>query len=86
MNTLTLKIPQSLNDALDLASARRQMSKSAVVREALEKTLEADLHQASASAQWVKKWGTDMGKLKGISATGVRGDDRLAHLLKKHVH
>lgn len=86
MNTLTLKIPQSLNDALQLASARRQMSKSAVVREALEKTLEADLHQASASVQWVKKWSGAIRNDQGASTADTPGDDRLAHLLKKHVH
>ena len=86
MITLTLKIPQSLNDALQLSSARRQMSKSAVVREALEKTLEADLHQASPSAQWVKKWSGAIGNSKDASIADTPGDDRLAHLLKKHVH
>jgi predicted transcriptional regulator len=81
MNTLTLKIPQSLDDALQLASARRQMSKSAVVREALEKTLAAELTQVSPSAAWVSKW---RGALS--SAQDVRtSDDRLAHLLQKHL-
>jgi predicted transcriptional regulator len=81
MNTLTLKIPQSLDDALQLASARRQMSKSAVVREALEKTLAAELTQVSPSAAWVGKW---RGALS--SAQDVRtSDDRLAHLLQKHL-
>ena len=86
MIILTLKIPQSLNDALQLSSARRQMSKSAVVREALEKTLEADLHQASASAQWVKKWSGAIGNNQGASTADQLGADRLAHLLKKHIH
>ena len=37
MNTLTLKIPDALDAALQLASARRHLTKSAVVRKALEK-------------------------------------------------
>lgn len=82
MNTLTLKIPQALDDALQLASARRQMSKSAVVREALEKTLAAELTQVSPSVSWINKW-------RGAMAGAVPfapGDDRLAHLLRKHLH
>ena len=82
MNTLTLKIPQSLDDALQLASARRQMSKSAVVREALEKTLASELTQVSPAAAWVNKW---RGKIAG-SAPAKQGDDRLTHLLQKHLH
>lgn len=81
MNTLTLKIPQSLDDALQLASARRQMSKSAVVREALEKTLATELTQVSPAAAWVNKW---RGKMAG-AALDKQGDDRLAHLMQKHL-
>ncbi len=82
MNTLTLKIPQLLDDALQLASARRQMSKSAVVREALEKTLATELTQVSPAAAWVNKW---RGKMTG-AALGRPRDDRMAHLLQKHLH
>lgn len=82
MNTLTLKIPQSLDDALQLASARRQMSKSAVVREALEKTLATELTQVSPAAAWVNKW---RGKMVS-AAPDKQGDDRLAHLMQKHLH
>ena len=86
MNTLTLKIPQSLNDALQLASTRRQMSKSAMVREVLEKTLAAELTQGNSSSQWVKKWGGVLGRAEHLPTQRTLGDDRLAHLLKKHVH
>lgn len=81
MNTLTLKIPQSLDDALQAASAKRQMSKSAVVREALEKTLAEELKQTSPAAGWVDRW-------RGImtSSTSVKlKDDRVAHILAKHL-
>ena len=37
--SLTLKIPDDLNAALEEASARRGLSRSAVVREALEPSL-----------------------------------------------
>ncbi len=56
MNTLTLKIPQTLDDALQLASSRRQMSKSALVREALEKVLADELREAGPAAGWVERW------------------------------
>jgi predicted transcriptional regulator len=82
MNTLTLKIPQSLDEALQLASARRQMSKSAVVREALEKTLASELTQVSPSAAWVSKWRGALGSTQNAN----KSDDRLAHLLQKHMH
>ena len=86
MNTLTLKIPQSLNDALQLASARRQMSKSAMVREVLEKTLATELMQGNSSSQWVKKWSGALANAGELPAHDKLGEDRLAHLLKKHVH
>jgi predicted transcriptional regulator len=81
MNTLTLKIPQSLDDALQASSAKRQMSKSAVVREALEKTLAEELKQASPAAGWVNRWRGIM-----ISSNSVKvKDDRVAHILDKHL-
>ena len=81
MNTLTLKIPQSLHDALQRASTRRQMSKSALVREALEKTLSDELKQTSPAAAWVNKWRGAIGSATLVNA----GDDRLAHILGKHI-
>lgn len=81
MNTLTLKIPQALDDALQRASARRQMSKSAVVREALEKTLAKELDQGGPAAAWVKQW---RGVLGAVNAAPP-DDERLAHILDKHL-
>ena len=81
MNTLTLKIPQSLNDALQRASARRHMSKSAVVREALEKPLASELDQGGSAAAWVRQW---RGALAAVD-TAPPGNARLAHILVKHL-
>lgn len=81
MNTLTLKIPESLDAALQAASARRHMSKSAVVREALEKVLADELRQTGPAVKWVARW---RGVLSGKrSARPV--DERVAHILSKHL-
>lgn len=81
MNTLTLKIPESLDAALQLASARRHMSKSAVVREALEKVLADELKQTGPAASWVSRWRGVLGSKE--SATPA--DERVAHILSKHL-
>lgn len=81
MNTLTLKIPQSLDDALQAASAKRQMSKSAVVREALERTLAEELKQTSPSSGWVDRWRGVMTSSKSAKPK----DDRVGHILAKHL-
>lgn len=81
MNTLTLKIPESLDAALQLASARRQMSKSAVVREALEKLLADELKQTGPAANWVDRW---RGVLSGKESV-TPADERVAHILGKHL-
>ena len=81
MNTLTLKIPQSLDDALRAASAKRHVSKSAVVRDALEKTLASELQQTTLAATWVDRW-------RGIlpaSKSAKSKDNRVAHILAKHL-
>lgn len=82
MNTLTLKIPQSLNDALQLASTRRQISKSALVREALEKSLASEINQTTPASAWVNKWRGALGSTKPVEAD----DGRLAQILSKHLH
>jgi Arc/MetJ-type ribon-helix-helix transcriptional regulator len=81
MNTLTLKIPQSLDKALQAVSAKRQMSKSAVVREALEKTLAEELKQASPAGAWVNRWRGAMSASESIKLK----DERHAHILAKHL-
>lgn len=85
MNTLTLKIPVALENALRAASAKRHISKSALVREVLEKTLADELVQGSASAQWVAHWQSAM--LVPTKAKSVAPQDaRMAQLLAKHLH
>lgn len=80
MNTLTLKIPEALDAALQAASAKRQMSKSAVVREALERALAEELRQTGSAALWLGRW---RGSLRKVGETG-RKDQRVADILLKH--
>ena len=64
-------------------SRKRGLSKSAVVREALEQSLVAQGVVASAAERWVVQW---QGRLRLPSASEVQTEDpRLAHLLAKHV-
>ena len=81
MNVITLKLPDDLHAALNEVSRQRGLSKSAVVREALEKSLLAHGASAGAAERWVARW---QGKLK-LPAAARAVDDRLAHLLAKHV-
>ncbi len=81
MNTLTLKIPETLDAALQAASAQRHISKSAVVREALEKALANEIRQTGPAAKWVSRW---RGSMLSKSASTL-GDERTAHILNKHV-
>ena len=84
MNTLTLKIPQSLDDALRAASAKRHMSKSAVVRDALEKTLARELQQTTLAATWVDRW-RGIVPSSNLPKSAKPEDDRVAHILAKHL-
>ena len=83
MNVITLKLPENLNAALNEVSRKRGLSKSAVVREALEQSLLAQGVVASAAERWVLQW---QGRLALPEASDVElTDPRLAHLLAKHV-
>lgn len=79
MNVITLKLPEELHAALKAVSAKRRLSKSAVVREALEKSLLAQGNEAAAAERWVSQW---RGRLEPASKTV---DARVAHLLAKHL-
>ena len=83
MNVVTLKLPDSLHAALNEVSRQRGLSKSAVVREALEQSLLAQGLVAGAAERWVAQW---QGRLSLPVASDVQASDpRLAHLLTKHV-
>lgn len=81
MNMLTLKIPAALDAALQRASTRRQISKSALVREALEKALLDELKQVEPAVQWLEQW---RGLLSEQDAAQPV-DERMAHILGKHL-
>ena len=83
MNVMTLKLPDELHAALDEVSRQRGLSKSAVVREALELSLRTQGVAAGAAERWVAQW---QGKLKMPDPRGLDATDhRLSHLLAKHV-
>jgi len=83
MNVVTLKLPDDLHAALNEVSRQRGLSKSAVVREALELSLRKQGVAASAAERWVAQW---QGKLKLPERGGLEATDpRLAHLLAKHL-
>lgn len=85
MNIITLKLPEDLEAALRAASKQRGLSKSAVVREALQQSLGLHEKRAGSAARWAAQW---RGRLS-VPAKGSRGstedDARLAYLLAKHL-
>ena len=89
MNPLTLKIPDAFDAALQLASARRHLSKSAVVREALEKELADELSQTSPAANWLGQWRGAFAAQAREPAKSAKADAatdaRVAHILRKHL-
>jgi predicted transcriptional regulator len=87
VNVLTLKISDELDAALQAASRTRGLSRSAVVLEALEQSLGRQAEQAGAAQRWVALWRGRLsvppsGRGKG---TAKPQDERLAHILAKHV-
>ncbi len=90
MNVLTLKIPEALDAALQAASHARGLSKSAVVREAIEQSLGRQADAAGAAERWLAQW---RGRLadpapnrKAAKSTKAKApDQRLAHILAKHL-
>ncbi|HMN77878.1 MAG TPA: CopG family transcriptional regulator [Burkholderiaceae bacterium] len=85
MNVVTLKIPEDLDAALRAASKQRGLSRSAVVREALEQSLGLHEKRTGGAARWASQWrGRLSAPAKGARGT-VEDDARLAHLLAKHL-
>lgn len=83
INIVTLELPDDLNAALNEVSRKRGLSKSAVVREALEQSLLAQGVAAGAAERWVAQW---QGRLELPEASDAEATDpRLAHLLAKHL-
>lgn len=83
MNVITLKLPDNLHTALKEVSRKRGLSKSAVVREALEQSLLSQGAVAGAAERWVAQW---QGRLTLPAVRDVESTDpRLSHLLAKHV-
>ena len=57
MHTITVKIPEKLEAALEEVSARRRVSKSALVRASLEESLKKELNRSRANAYALMKNG-----------------------------
>lgn len=83
MNVIALKLPDNLNAALKEVSRKRGLSKSAVMREALEQSLLTQGVVAGEAERWVAQWqGTlQLPEVSEIEST----DPRLAQLLAKHL-
>jgi predicted transcriptional regulator len=84
MNLLTLRIPEDLDAALLATSRARGLSKSAVVREAIQQSLGRQAEGAATAKRWLAHW---RGRLAMSCATqsNRQTDARLAHLLAKHL-
>ena len=80
MQTVTLKLPEPLANALQTASRRRGVSRSALIREALEHALAAEVQTAGPAAQWLSQW---RGALR--TPTPDAGDERLQQIFDKHL-
>jgi len=86
MNVITLKIPEDLDVALSAASQRRGLSKSAIVREALEHSLRQPAASATSAETWLDQWRGRLGQAGRKKGTSRRSADaRLAHIMAKHV-
>ncbi len=86
MQTLTLKIPQNLVEALNSASASRRISKSAMVRDALERILKDELKHSRPAVAWLERWRGTMQAPLAVGGEGTNAKDlRVAHILSKHL-
>jgi predicted transcriptional regulator len=81
MTTLTLEIPDELNAALRAISARRHLPEAEIVRELLEREIYKEQPISNVADSWLENW---RGQLRGKEQAKA-GDDRLSHLLNKHL-
>lgn len=81
MPTLTLEISDELDAALEALSHRRREPKIALARTLLESGLVHEARAEDAAARWLATW---RGRLRGKETPAV-GDERAAHLLRKHL-
>ena len=81
MTTLTLEISEELNTALRAISARRHLPEAEIVRELLEREIHKEQPILNASDSWLENW---RGQLQGKERANS-DDDRLSHLLDKHL-
>lgn len=85
MNIITLKVPEDLDAALRAASRQRGLSKSAIVREALEQALGLHEERAGGAGRWAAQWRGRLTLPAKVSRGPAKDDARLAHLLSKHL-
>jgi predicted transcriptional regulator len=55
MATITLKLPDEVNETLDHENSRRGISKSALVREAIEMSFLNASRKQLAASQWMEE-------------------------------
>jgi len=90
--TMPLKISNILHESLVLAAKARKVSKSEVVRNALEENLAHDLTNAadapSAALVWVQTWSGKFNPTHGQMPLpgSAPADARLKHIIDKHLH
>ncbi|MFD0895167.1 CopG family transcriptional regulator [Luteolibacter ambystomatis] len=77
MRTITLKIPDELDDRLEALARERHDSKSAVVRAAVIDLLSRET--PGAATAWVDHF------RGALSEPEAMGDDRMEHIIAKHV-
>ncbi len=81
MATLNVEIPDELDSALRAASARLQLPEMDLVRELLKRGLTQETSVPKAADRWLENW---RGQLRG-KEQALDGDERLSHLLSKHL-
>ena len=81
MTSLTVEIPDELNNLLRAISTRRHLPEADIVRELLERELRNEQVKSNLADRWLENW---RGQLQGKENANVE-DERLLHLLRKHL-